>query len=149
MNRSFRLLFALIFIVTLPSCSKLKSLFGGGESSPMAESAQDQNPAPVPATDTAAKSTEGKCANGGPPQVLTGSCTGTWRVPSGKSTCTYEWGPMVKCPAGTTAVGYNSVCYGITEKPWPEGKNITPETCAKQFGATPANPAYTLKCCGG
>ena len=90
-----------------------------------------------------------KCPSGKAPQILSGKCTGSWRVTSkdGKSLCTFDWGPMVQCPQGTTALGYAAVCYGATEKTIEGKAQASTKDCADQFGALPLEPAYTLSCC--
>lgn len=94
-----------------------------------------------------------RCPNGEPAGYLRGTCGGRWSyvpvVGAVKTPqCSYEWGPAVSCPAGTKAVGYEAVCYGVTSKEVTDRNAVTSaEQCAQAFGAAPSNAQYELVCC--
>ncbi len=91
------------------------------------------------------------CASGKDPLKLSGECKGAWSFVPGKdganSRCDFNWGPKVSCPEKTKSLGYESVCYGTTQKPLDGNMAVAPEECGKRFGGTPLDPHYELLCC--
>lgn len=123
---------------TAPKPSTTADGSGEGQASTVASSKQ---------TASDPTSSGPKCPDGSLPTVLTGNCSGKWRavLKDGRMTCTFDWGPEVRCPKDTKPIGYEAVCYGATEKPSLESKSA--EDCQREFGSVPASPAYTLSCC--
>lgn len=89
-----------------------------------------------------------KCANGQPPKIVSGNCTGTWSIKKTAtgSSCDFEWGPRVTCPAGSKPFQLEAACYGVTTRP-ADAKIKSPEDCLASFGKHPIPPGYTLECC--
>lgn len=89
------------------------------------------------------------CENGTAPNVIAGNCQGKWNLVNGPTgqVCEYVWGPAVKCPAGSKALGNDTVCYGVTGKAVEGEKLKSFEGCIQKFGVQPISPKYTLSCC--
>ncbi len=93
------------------------------------------------------------CPNGKDAIRISGECKGSWNLFLGadgkKKRCDFNWGPRVRCPEKSKSLGYESVCYGTTQKPI-DGSGAGPSSaaeCAKQFGTTPLDPRFDLVCC--
>ncbi len=90
------------------------------------------------------------CADGKTAVILeAGECPGQWILTQEKGThknlCTFNYGPAIRCPAGTRSTSYEAVCYGQITK-----SDFYPDSvldCSKKLGATPQKSPYKLVCC--
>lgn len=134
------------FVVRVSVLSGLILLTGCGDKDTPAKTIQAVDT--KPGVEQPATATAQRCENGSVPRVLTGECTGVWSVKktNGVTNCEFEWKPRVTCPAGMTAVGLQSACYGVTVRPADANVKSSDE-CLAAHGKHPISPAYKLECC--
>ncbi len=135
----------LIIAAICGGCTKKSSKQTGNPAASQQAETQKVQPAQVPPSAPKALG----CESGAAPNVISGNCQGKWSLVNGASgqVCEYVWGPAVQCPAGTKALGNDTVCYGVTGRPVEGEKLKSAEGCAQKFGAQPISPKYTLSCC--
>jgi hypothetical protein len=94
---------------------------------------------------------EKKCKNGSTPQILKGTCSGTWAYDEAAKICNFNWGPKQECPKGKTSISLPAYCYGTTAIPTAGEHITTAEACEKHFGTPPKSKmeiaGYELQCC--
>lgn len=158
MQRRILLLAALV--IGISGCDFIKTLTGEqatknkavDAAAPANTTTTTMDPhAAATATPAAAPATP-KCPDGSQPQVIAGDCSGEWSVGrQGKNlVCEFKWGPTIKCPAGTKAMGLESVCYGTTARPLTEKQTANSAAkCEELFGKYPQSPKYEITCCKG
>lgn len=89
------------------------------------------------------------CPGGAKLEIVKGKCQGAYRVgkdTNGGTTCEFDWGPAIRCPAGMKAMGSEAACYGTTVRP--ADKSIqSAKDCSGKFGEVPQSADYELHCC--
>lgn len=146
----------LVFLsLSLSGCKFVNDLMskisGKKDPAPVENTLDTQGDDEVASSDGAAEPApvEESCESGQAIQVLSGDCSGEWRVSQKDdgTYCEFEWGPRISCPDGTTPKNYESVCYGVTANIIDAIKEVTVNDCVAKFGKFPKSPAYELKCC--
>ncbi|OFZ17889.1 MAG: hypothetical protein A2Z20_10650 [Bdellovibrionales bacterium RBG_16_40_8] len=117
-----------------------------------------QKPADTAATELnrptkpkASASASAACPGNAEMQEISGPCQGTWRITQSgdEKVCEFQWGPTIRCPAGTKALTGDAACYGFSKRSLVGEKSIdTAEGCAEKFGKIPSEAfKYYFKCC--
>ncbi|PIS10423.1 MAG: hypothetical protein COT73_09455 [Bdellovibrio sp. CG10_big_fil_rev_8_21_14_0_10_47_8] len=137
-----------LILASLTGCDRIKSWLGMNHEATSPVTAQENSPT-APAQESVVPQ---QCANNKEPQILTGKCTGQWKVVKGKkgdlNTCEFTWGPAISCPHGTQPLAQAQACTGGYAKRIRKDQAFTTgKECAANFGEFPKPPDYQLSCC--